>query len=243
MKALKSEFIKLLTIRSSYIMAGVTTALVAVVSIATLLQQDLMGGEITSGTLETSLFGGVSVAAQLVAVFAVILIGHEYRYNIIHHTLIVTRSRSVVLLAKIITTLCYALVVTALAAFIGYIGSIIAFNFIEESAADQVIDVGKLILHSFIYVTGFTLIGLLLGLLFRTIVAPIVILILAPGTIEPLIGLLLDGEEKYLPFTSIQSLVVPGMEVDVLRSVATISAYLVIGWAIAWYGFHHRDAS
>ncbi len=243
MNTLKSEFIKLFTIRSVYVMTLIVIALVITVSVASLLQQDLTGGEILPTTIENSLFGGVSIAAQLAAVFAVILIGHEYRYNLIHHTLTVNRSRSVILIAKIITTVCYALAITILAAAIGYLSSIIAFNFVEESAPAQIIDVSKLIFHSFIYVTSFTLIGLLLGFLFRTIVAPIVILILAPGTIEPLLGLLLDDKQKYLPFTSIQSLVLPGMETDVVQSIATISVYLVIGWAIVWYRFHYRDAS
>ena len=243
MNTFRSELRKLLTIRSTYIMALIIASVVVVVSVASLLQQDITGGQILPSSLEMSLFGGISVSAQLAGVFAVLLIGHEYRYHTIYQTLTMVRSRSMVLIAKMIVVVLYALIVTAVATGLGYIGSLVAFNFIEESAADQVLDVGKLLLHGFIYVTGFALIGLLLGLLFRTIVAPIVILILAPGTIEPLLGLALNDGEKYLPFTSIQALVIPEMEANLLQSVLTISTYLVVGWAFVWYRFHKKDAA
>lgn len=242
MNVIKSELRKILTVRATYVVLAISLFLAGTISVANLMQLRATDA-LDVSAVELTLLAGISLAGQLTAVYAIILMGHEYRYNLIFHTLTATNSRSLVLVAKILTSLLYSWVLTAMVVAIGYLVSSITLDAIVEQPPQQLINWAELAADSFVYVSAFTLIGLLLTVFFRSIVMPIVMIILVPSTIEPLLGLLLDDNQKYLPFASIQELIYPGVEADLLRSVITISVYLVVGWAAGWYLFLRRDAA
>ncbi|MEO6760747.1 MAG: hypothetical protein ABI220_00005, partial [Candidatus Saccharimonadales bacterium] len=90
--ALKSEFRKLSTIRSTYIITVLVAALVTFISFyiegwrltpAELQNPNLFSTEVTEA-LRFMVFG---------AVVAILLMSHEYRYNTIMHTLISSNKR------------------------------------------------------------------------------------------------------------------------------------------------------
>lgn len=242
MNVIKSEIRKILTVRVSYVIMAINVFLAGTISVANLMQLRATDA-LDASAIELTLLASVSLAGQLAAVYVIILMAHEYRYNLIFHTLTGTNSRSRVLVAKILTALLYSWVLTLVVVAVGYLVSSITLNGIVDQALQQHINWTGLAIDSLVYVSAFTLIGLLLTIFFRSIVMPIVMIILVPSTIEPLLGLLLDDNQKYLPFTSIQELIYPGVEADLLRSVITISVYLIVGWAIGWYLFLRRDAT
>jgi len=96
------------------------------------------------------------------------------------------------------------------------------------------------------YFMGYALLGLIIATIFRSVVMAIATLLIFPTTIEPLLGLLLKEDSKYLPFTALDSSVGAAILQDVLtpgRAIAVTCVYLAIGLAVMWLLFVRRDAN
>src|SRR5262249_37402976 len=132
--ALKAEFRKLLTVRSTYFVTLVIIVLTCLFTYAAtspefiedlnykptaqqkaehvpgplIKSKNLHSDKLRSNILEST------GAAMPIAVVVLLLMAHEFRYNTITYTLTSSNSRSRVLLAKIIVGLAYTLVATVL---------------------------------------------------------------------------------------------------------------------------------
>jgi ABC-type transport system involved in multi-copper enzyme maturation permease subunit len=248
---LKSEFRKLLTVRSTYIITALVLILVMFVSFyaqgwrlsnASLHDPTQLSGDVF-GALTTTLFG---------AVIAILLMTHEYRYNTITYTLTASRSRSTVLLAKIIVVSCYSLLLAALIGVLSPLMSYLGVALHGETLVPQFLNYGDLAWRSLFFGWGYGMAGLLLAVLTRNQVASIVALFVIPDLVEQLLGLLLKQNIIYLPFSSLDQVIRAGTTDSVGGQMVTLSAqraainycaYLIVGWAIAWFLFLKRDAS
>src|SRR5258708_7634109 len=106
--SLKSEFRKLLTVRSTYFITCLVTALVIFIAFyiegwrltpVGLRDPNQLTGDVF-GALNLTIFG---------AIVAILLMTHEYRYNTILYTLTNSNSRTRVLFSKVIVVSAYAL--------------------------------------------------------------------------------------------------------------------------------------
>lgn len=245
-QAMKSEFRKLLSVRSTYLLSGLALLLVVIASFygqgfkAGVYDSHFFTSDVTNTAMAISFFG---------AIVSILLMAHEYRYNTITYSLTLNKSRSKVLVAKIIAVLTYTVVLTtvALSASIGLsvLGASLAGHHLPHQDFNALLYLGK----SIFYCGGFALAGLLLTTLIRNLTASIVALFIVPNTVETLLGLWLKGDSQYLPFTSLQTVLSPitggpgANNASAGHGVIVFLAYLIPGWIIAWWLFLRRDAN
>jgi ABC-type transport system involved in multi-copper enzyme maturation permease subunit len=244
--ALKAEFRKLMTVRTTYIITGLVVAFVIFIAFyiegwrlsgSAVNDPTLLSGDVT-GALNITVFG---------AIIAILLMTHEYRYNTIMHTLTSTRNRSYVLLAKIIVISGYA---AALAVIVGVLSPLMSYFGIHAHGnmlGPQTLDVWNLAWRSLFYSWGYGMAGLLIAALARSQVASITALFLIPSLGESLLALLLKKNAVYLPFASLNQVIshmsLGGGTISPARAALVFTGYLVIGWILAWVLFLNRDAN
>lgn len=245
LSTLRAEFRKLYTIRSTYFIAAFGIVLAGFIAFYV---EGLRGAD--------SLFDATKVqglmlnTANLLSVFgalvAILLITHEYRFNTIMYTLTASNSRTKVLLAKLVAVIAHAILYTivgvALAVFLMYVGLGLKDMTLY---AHQYIDWGDVLWRSFFLTVSYSALGLVLGLLFRNVVGAIVTLFMTPATLEPLLGLLLKDNVKYLPFHASDQVANPTTTTSLTHGEAALlfTGYIVVAYIVAWILFVRRDAN
>jgi ABC-2 type transport system permease protein len=265
--AIRAEFKKLLSIRSTYILMLAFLLLGAFISFYVHGYKDSGGASLTGTSPQdhaaASLFvaGFITQIANVVSVvgalIALLLLAHEYRYNTIVYTLTASKSRSRVLAAKIIAVFSlvfvYSIVTTAILLALVWAGAAAAGHSLPVQDINFVTFFAKIVF----YCEAFAMSGLLFIALIRNQVGAIAALLILPNTLEGLLSLLFKQNSVYMPFMALQQ-VIQGPTIQNAKAahpdnnLGTLSApkgalvflvYLVIGWAIAWYLFLRRDAT
>jgi len=244
--ALKSEFRKLLSVRTTYITTAFVVLFVTFIAIYVegwrlkpieLAKTDQLSSDVL-GAVSLSIFG---------AVIAILQMTHEYGYNTITYTLTSSDSRSRVLLSKFIVISCYALVLTALISVLSPVMTYLGVHAAGHSLAPQHLYYKDLAWRSLFFGWSYGMIGLVLATIIRSQVGSIVALFITPAAIEPLLSQLLNSKAVYLPFTSLGMVTgnesVKGNSITPERGALVFLVYLAIGWAVAWYLFLRRDAT
>jgi len=246
MASLKSEFRKLLSVRTTYIITAGVLLFVGFIAFYVegwrlkpieLAKPDQLSSDVF-GALSLSLFG---------AVIAILQMTHEYRYNTIIYTLTSSNSRSRVLLSKFIVISCYALFLTTLISLLSPIATYLGVHAAGHSLVPQHLYYKDLIWRSLFFGWSYGMIGLVLATIIRSQVGAIVALFITPAAIEPLLTQLLNAKAVYLPFTSLGMVTggetVKGASITPERGALVFLIYLVISWLVAWYLFLRRDAT
>jgi ABC-type transport system involved in multi-copper enzyme maturation permease subunit len=248
--ALKAEFRKLFSVRSTYIITGLVAIIVIVVAgifegynlnVKSLADPTQLAGDVT-GALNVTIFG---------AIVAILLITHEYRYNTIMYTLTSVNKRSKVLVAKFVVITCYALF---LAAFIGILSPIMSYLGVHihgHSFGPQTLHYWDLAWRSLFYGWGYAMAGFILAFIARNQVGAVVSLFVIPSVVENLLGfLLLKHNSVYMPFSALSQVINgPGGGTPISSSMSSEHAaliytgYVVVGLAVACVLFLKRDAN
>ena len=241
----RTELRKLLTIRSTYIISLLSIAFVVFMSFyVTGVKGE--SGAFDTYRIETLLYNIASLLGVFGAIVAVLLIGHEYRYNTIMYTLTSSNSRTKVFVAKLAVALLYAGSLVTLGSLIGIVAQYAGASVGGYTLTVQTIDWGSLLWRMAFYASSFALLGLALGFLFRNVVPAMVSIFIVPSTVEPLLGLLLKENSKYLPFGSLTQVIsAPGNDTALSpgHAAAVAALYVVGAMLIAWYLFLQRDAN
>jgi ABC-2 type transport system permease protein len=261
--ALKSEFKKLFTVRSTYGWSLLTLVLLLIGAFYADGYKD--SANISAGPDKGTLFisGTLAHLPNLIALFAgliaILLITHEYRHNTIIYTLTASNSRSKVIFSKIITilgfSLLYSLLFTAIGLGLIFAGAGLAHHMIPHQNISYLAYFGK----TLFFVEGYALAALLFGTLIRNQVGAIAALLILPGTIESLLALVLKKSSVYLPFTALSQVtqppVIPGAQpahpgndlitgsLTPVKGAIVFLCWLIGGWIITWYLFLRRDAT
>ncbi|MDB5186247.1 MAG: hypothetical protein JWL85_770 [Candidatus Saccharibacteria bacterium] len=236
---LRSEFRKLFTIRSTYIISGIALLLITFISFY------VMGYKGVAENPELLMSAArvpTHVIAVLISIVAILLMTHEYRYNTIMYTLTSSNSRSKVLLAKILVVSTYVLAFTAFAIVYSIVMARIGVMVKGVPLVPQQMYYWDVIWKSLFYVWANAMTGLLFAALFRHVVGAIVAIFVIPSTVEPLLGLVLKENTKYLPFTALEQ-VNMGAALSPGKGAAIFLIYLAAGWIVAWVLFLKRDAN
>jgi ABC-2 type transport system permease protein len=183
--ALRYEYVRLRTIRSTYWLIGIALALqlVFAVLIAWALERSSTfgGGDETFEVLAT--IGGSTGApllmAYVVGLLGVFSTGHEYRHGMIRATLTAIPNRTHVFWAKVVTTAAIAAVTTVLCVLIG-LACIVAFGLDLPSASALVETTAGIVLYTVL----FALSGLAYAALVRNQTAAVALLMLVPSLLE-----------------------------------------------------------
>lgn len=242
MPELKSEFRKLFTVRSTYLILGFMLVLeVFFAFYATGYKASAVDVQ-NPGKIASEAIDAITALATFASLVGILLVTHEYRYNTIMYSLTQTKSRSRVLLAKIITVSIFMLVFAAVFGFLSPVLANWGIHLRGLHLVPQVFHPWNIVWNILFYSWGVGMLGLLLAVLIRTQVGAIVAFFLIPSLGEQLLSLLLKDNQIYLPFRSLgEVLNHPGFLSNHAVPVAT--AYIVGGWVVAWILFLKRDAN
>lgn len=239
--AIKAEFRKMLTVRSTYVIAGLSFALAIFLSFY--IKGLKAAGPITSaGELAEVSMIVVSILSGLLAIAGTLLVTHEYRNNTINYTLTAARSRTDVLLAKIAVISVFALALNVLAAVLAPALTVLGWSLQDVSFVHQHIDVWSLLWRVAFVGWAYAMLALVIAFIARNMVASIVALFLIPSTVEQLLGLLLKSKMAYLPFTALSGVLQTG-QLSHATSALVVFIYIVVGFLVSWQLFWRRDAS
>jgi len=245
--SLKAEFRKLWTVRSTYFI------LAFVLLIAIFFGFYVSGWKIDKAALHdpTTLAADITSAIAAVSVFAslvgVLLVTHEYRYNTIMYTLTSSNSRSKVLLAKFLVISGFAIVFALCLAVLSPVLSGLGIHAHHLTLVPQTLHYRNLLWRSLFYCWGYAMAGLIIATLIRSQVGAIVVLFIAPSTVEGLLGLLLKKNVVYLPFSALSTVIGQGSNfnssITPVRGALIFTSYLVVSGVVAWLMFLRRDAN
>jgi ABC-2 type transport system permease protein len=113
MDTLKSEYRKLVTVRSTYFIIGICVALLIIFAFIISGFQMSKAESFDPTRLSTVITGSISVVSLFASIVGALIITHEYRYNTIMYTLTSSNSRSRVMFSKIIVMTGFAIVFVA----------------------------------------------------------------------------------------------------------------------------------
>jgi ABC-2 type transport system permease protein len=246
--ALKAEVLKVLTIRSTYVIVGITLALEIFVTFyisgwqtnqVALHQSDLLA----SGTAQT-----VHALSLLTALIGLFLVTHEFRYNTAAYSLTLSNNRSKVLAAKIIVVSVVAVLLTLLIATLSPLLSLLGIQAHHLHLATQSIPYKDLLWRCLFYGWGYSMAGLVIAALVRNQIGALVTLFIVPGTIEGLLMLWLKHHVVYLPFSALNIIIGHGQgiypnAITPFHAALVFSGWLVGGLVVAWVLFLRRDAA
>ncbi len=256
--ALKAEFRKLLTVRSTYVIAGIAYALLAFVS---LYVEGYKNGpdNITGPGKGLYLAGTVVQHANVLSIFgaivALLLVTHEYRYNTIIYAFTAINRRSKVLAAKIIAVLAYVLLLAVVGAAIGFIFMLLGLHLAGVHLPAQDLNIWTYGAKVVFFCEGWAMAAMLFAVLLRNQVAALAVLFIVPNTVEGLLSLLLKDKTVYLPFSALSQVIapptIPGAIARHINETGSLSpvhgallflGYIVGAWIVAWILFVKRDA-
>lgn len=241
--ALKSEFRKLLSTRSTYAIIAICFLLAVIFAFwaeGIRATPESLGDPLK---LSNQITGAVGAVSLILALIGVLLITHEYRYNTIMYTLTASNSRTKTLLAKIVAAVVLSLVLTVCFAIVSPLLTKLGLAVKGYDLVPQVFYFQDLWWRCLFYGLGYMMTGLLLGLLFRSQVGAIVTLLLAQATIEPLLGLLLKSNNIYLPFSALNSVLSENAQISSAKAAVVFMTYMAAGWTAAFILFIRRDAN
>ncbi|PID32048.1 hypothetical protein CR970_02560 [Candidatus Saccharibacteria bacterium] len=241
MSAIRAEVLKLLTVRSTYVVTLLLLALVAFMSYST--QLDAPVDAFSSPMfLEGELTSSIELASGFAVIVAILLVTHEYRYDTIAYTLAAARRRSIVFGAKLVTVGLYLAAVLSLVLVITAAAVTLGVNAAGYNLASQTIDLGDALWRFGLYSFGSVSLAYVIAMLLRSQVGSFVTFFMLLGLFEQLSRLVLHDKADYLPLTAMQSVLYPGALTLAQASIAVI-AWLVIGGAVALVLFERRDAN
>lgn len=254
-EALRFEWVRIHTLRSTYWLIAAALLLNIVVAFAVALAardktltHEIIGVVVTGGGPESP----VPFAAIFLAVIGVFATGHEYRYGTIQPTLTTVPGRSVLLTAKLAVLGVTALVVAAVSLLADIVVALTVWGEVP-GLTDWPLDAalpGYLVL-----VVLWTVLGAALGQLFRGVPSALVVILVAPLVIEQVIVSLsyvpplswLAPAVKFLPFSAGQRLLYLGGK-DYSEFFArwtsggVFAVFVACVLAVAWTLFTRRDA-
>jgi ABC-2 type transport system permease protein len=241
--AIRSEFRKLLTVRSTYAISGIAILLTGFIAFYGMGFHSWPGDQPPT-QLQDQVMNIISIYQIFAAIVAILLIAHEYRYNTIMYTLTISNRRLKVLFAKMLVITIYGAVITLIALGTAFPEIMLGVKASGHHLGVQHVALLSVIWRSLVFTISGALTGLVFGFLSRSVVFAIVAFFVLPTTIEPLLHGLLNISNNYLPFASQSQILTTGPGTNSpLASAGVFLAYLAGAWIIATVLFMRRDAN
>lgn len=241
--AMKAEFRKLLTVRSTYILLLISILLGGFINywaVGYKASQNVADVHYLQGAVLTT----VANLSTFAGIVGILLMTHEYRYNTIYYALTSTKSRTKLLLAKAVAVGGYTVVFSVLLAAVSVLMVTLGLHVGHHEIVAQTFQWTEILWRGFAYMFGVTLLGLILAILIRNQIGSIVVYMFLPGTIEALATLVLKAKAAYLPFTALGNIIAEHPN-HLSRTTSALVAliWVVVGWVIGWILFLKRDAN
>lgn len=244
MNRFRAEIRKIWTIRSTYILTFFMLALgVGVFAFFAIGFKNVENAERSAVALQSAIRQPLMLASLLLAIVAIISVGHEYRYNTILYSLTSARQRMTVLVSKLtallVSALFISIILAALSAAAFYVGQSVAGINTVPQAMPGFDFIWRMVVQVLVYV----LIGFGLAVILRSLIAAIAIVLIVPSTVESLLYLLLKENTKYLPFTAVSNIADTTSRVPLGLSAVVVMGYVGVLLVVAAVLFQKRDAN
>ena len=239
---LRSEFRKLLTTRSTYLITVLVALFVALISFwpqGLLLNKDQLADPTQ---LANDIIGPLTVVGVMAGIVAILLMSNEYRHNTIMYTLTSTNKRLKVLAAKFIVISLYGIFFAALMGLVAPLFSIIGVHNAGHALGPQTIDYSSLVWRTLFAGWGFALMGLLLAVIIRNQIGAIVSMLVIPLVAENALFPLLKKNTDFLPFHTLSGVLLPG-HISIGASAWLFVLYAAVLSLVAALLFLKRDAN
>jgi len=242
--AIKSEFRKLLTVRTTYFMILMAFLLTSgLIAFWIFGYQDVSKADTNANALLESVYNAVSIMGIFVSLITIMLVGHEYRYNTIMYSLTSVNRRSKLFFAKYLVSIVFSLIVAAILASL----TIVAFNIGQSvhhiNTTSQHSPVLQMIWHCAASIAANVTFSFILAIIIRSLIGAIVTILIVPSTIEGLLSILLKENVKYLPFTALSNLTSVSTKVSATMSLSLVAAYAAFFGLVSYILFLKRDAN
>lgn len=262
--ALRYEVARLRTLRSTWWLLGISLVVtvgvalaVALVARSTDVEVEYLAVALTGG----SEFSGIPLPAVFAGLVGAFSFGHEYRYGTIRSTLGAVPSRASLIVAKLVVTSLWALLLASASVAVGYLTVLLVPDHDLLASGVQWEPVGRVIVGFLLVVVLWTVVGLSLAGIFRNLPAAIVFLLVIPLVVENILFALLQFVpalddvswlSKYLPFSAGTAMVAvfdpsdfdqPDFEIATpLQGGLTFGAFALLLFLLSWLLFGKRDA-
>jgi ABC-2 type transport system permease protein len=248
-EALRFEWVRISTLRSTYWLVIAALALNLAVTVAVTLttrdgthDPELAGAMVTGG----GAYAPVPFAAVFLAVTGILATGHEYRYGTIQPTLTTVPRRSTLLSAKLVVLATLAMVVAVVSLLIDVVTARLIWGEVPGLTVQPLVGYVVLVLL-------WTVLGAALAQLFRGVPSALVVILVVPLIVEQLIYSLsfadvlhwLTPMVRFLPFMAGQQLVRLNDSAEFLTrwlSGGVFAVFVAIILSAAWTLFTRRDA-
>lgn len=244
--AIKSEFRKLLTVRSTYVNVAICLAIIGLFAgfgsdfraePASLQDSSYLMSQSTSAIVFVGL---------ILAFVGLLLAGHEYRYNTIMYTFATANRRYKVLFAKFVAITTFALAASVLVAFFSPLCTIVGVNLAGKELMPQTFDLWPVLWRCMFTGWGYAIYAFVLILIIRNQIGAIVTFLLVPLIGENILMQLFKNIGQYLPFTTVQAVAAPaelGNHTTSAHAVVVVLVYAAVGLLVSTVLFARRDAN
>jgi ABC-type transport system involved in multi-copper enzyme maturation permease subunit len=243
---IRSEFRKLLSVRSTYFNVIISLLIVALFAgFGTGIKskpQDLLAPTVLANqSTDAIIFVGL-----ILAFVGLLLAGNEYRYTSIMYTLTASNRRWKVLTSKFFVISIFAIVTSLIVAFFSPLCTIIGAHLAGHDIGPQTFDAWSVIWRCVFTGWGYAMYAFALLLIIRNQVGAIVTFLLVPLIGENILMGLFKHIGKDLPFTAVQAVAEPhnlGNATTSGREMVVVLIYVAVGLLISTILFTKRDAN
>jgi ABC-2 type transport system permease protein len=228
---LLAELLKLRTTRMVYGLLGALLLIVAIATIAAIIDQP--AGELAGENDQAELFGTAATGIIFVLLLGVMLMSGEFRHGTITQTFLITPNRWKVLAAKLVAGAVLGLAFGAAAEIFAFVLTVplLELKGVELNLGN---DATSLVIGTIVTTTICGMLGVALGSVIRNQVVAIVVVFAALLIIEPIITLATETRwpefPKYLPSHAITGVIDDGSESAFNRegSAAVLVGYVLV---------------
>jgi len=246
---LRSEFRKLLTVRSTYFVLLIALALEFLVFWLAKGYKINMAREgaalHSSHFLANQILVSTNVIGLLAAIVVVLFVTHEYRYNTIMYTLTASKNRNRVFFSKLIVVTVFSLLFSAVFATIAPLLTKWGLAEHHVTLVHQTFNFRSVIWRTLVNSWGGAMLVAMIALIVRNQVGAFAVAFLLPTVIEGLLSEWLNSYSVYLPFSSLGVLTSPSAASNLSFAHAALVglAWVVGSGIVAWALFQTRNAN
>jgi ABC-type transport system involved in multi-copper enzyme maturation permease subunit len=240
--ALRSEFRKVVTVRSTYFI------LLGCVAIELLFAFYAGGIKASPSDLRNPLMlsqqitAAVNFLSIILALVGVLLVTHEYRYSTILYTFTAARRRSTVFFAKLFVIAVFVFIFVLFFGFLSPVLSTLGVQAGGHHMIHQIIPYKDLAWRMAYTGVGFSVYAFILAVIIRAQIGAAISIFLIPSTIEPLLGLILKSKQIYLPFSALNGVLIEN-KLSYGTAAYVSAIYMAVGLLVAWVLFTRRDTN
>lgn len=240
---LKAEFRKVFTVRSTYVILLISLALELFFAFYATAYHASPRDALDPNLLSGEVVDAINFLGGLCAIVGILLITHEYRYNTIMYSLTSSKNRIRVLASKYVIISVFSVLFAAGFSMLAPLLAKLGFAAHGVTVAPQTFHVGDLLWRVVFFGWGMSMLALTFAAIIRIQVGALAALFLIPGTVEPLLGLLLKKHQAYLPYSSLNAVLNKSLELSHHQAALIALAYIAVGFVITAFLFQKRDAN